>query len=95
MTIRKAPRTIDAALAQFVSSAPDAQAESEKLPATQALASRTPRRNPKPPAGHITQISLKLTQGDLDQVDAAASAQRLTRAGFIRQSIFSAIRQLG
>lgn len=95
MTIKKAPRPIDAALAKFVSSAPDARAGLGNPPAAQPVTSQKNRKNPKPSADQITQITLKLSQGDLDQVDAAASAQRLSRAGFIRQAVFSAIRQLG
>lgn len=39
----------------------------------------------------LQQISMTISKADLARVDAAAKKQRISRAGFIRQSIFKAI----
>ena len=41
--------------------------------------------------GNLKQISLTISKEDLARVDAAAKKQRISRAGFIRQSIIAAI----
>jgi hypothetical protein len=80
---------------EFMNGAPDAAAHPDpRLEATGragTAANGKPRKNPKPAADETVQIALKLTQGDLDRIDEAAAAQRISRAGFIRQAVFKSI----
>lgn len=56
---------------------------------------RSGRKKMHPPKApnETVQIALKLTQGDLDKLDAAAAERRISRAAFIRQAIFNSIAQ--
>ena len=50
-----------------------------------------PRVSDKKQPGETVQIALKMTQADLDLIDAAAAVQRLSRASFIRMAVFKFI----
>jgi|JI8StandDraft_1071087.scaffolds.fasta_scaffold1556492_1 hypothetical protein len=47
-----------------------------------------PKLLPKRAPNETVQIALKVSQGDLDLIDAAATGSRLSRAAFIRTAIF-------
>lgn len=98
MTIRKPPRPTpqppldEKKMAEFMNAAPDAAAHPDpRLEPTGRATSGKPRKSPKPAADETVQIALKLTQGDLDRIDEAAAAQRISRAGFIRMAAFKLI----
>ena len=91
MSNKKAPRLNEDALDKFVSAAPDSQATATPAPA----ASKSTRKTPKPDPQQTIQIALKMSQGDLDQIDDAAAKKRISRSGFIRQAVFEVIRQTG
>lgn len=90
MSIKKpAPRsdqkTVEAALDKFVAAAPGATAPAE--PGRYMKAGR-PKTLAKKNPGDTVQIALKVSQADLDLIDAAADAQRVSRAAYIRIAVF-------
>ena len=97
MSIRKPallPRD-DKKFADFVAAAPDgaASARLQEQPEHKAAAGgkRKPRIKPKPDPNETVQIALKVSQGDLDRIDAAAAKRGISRAGFFRMAAFKLI----
>ena len=95
MSIKKAvvkttTQAVDAALEKFVASAPDAPKSDPETP-VRAMRVGAPKTLPKKAPNETVQIALKLTQADLDKIDAAAAEQRTTRASFIRMAVFKVI----
>jgi len=94
MTIRKSPRTVpqrpidEKQMEQFVNAAPDGAVRPDSV---SRITGAQKRKVPKPAADEIVQIALKLTQGDLDRIDEAAAAKRISRAGFLRMAAFRLI----
>lgn len=77
---------VEAALDKFVAAAPGASAPA--APTGRYMKAGRPRKNPKKQPGDTVQIALKVSQADLDLIDAAADAQRVSRAAYIRIAVF-------
>jgi len=79
----------------MTNNSPDLFANSKDAEAVATSASRERyMRNGRPKVlarkqpNETVQIALKVTQGDLDKIDAAAGAKRLSRAAYIRVAVF-------
>lgn len=102
MSIKKAvipPKSqsvsVEAALEKFIAAAPGAPKATVPAAAPSAVGRSMkvgrPRVSDKKQPGETVQIALKMTQADLDLIDAAAAVQRLSRASFIRMAVFKFI----
>lgn len=78
-----APKTNEAALAAFISGAPDG-----------APAAETPAV-PRKMIGKQTAISLALPPDLLEKIDQMANSLSITRAGFIKQALTRAVNSEG
>jgi hypothetical protein len=80
------PKAVEAALDKFVNAAPGATAPAE--PVGRYMKAGRPKTLAKKNPGDTVQIALKVSQADLDLIDAAADAQRVSRAAYIRIAVF-------
>lgn len=93
MAIQKpAPRSTAAdpaaALEAFVAAAPGGAATASAPAPARYMKAGRPRTLAKKEPGETVQIALKVSQADLDLIDAAAAAQRVSRAAYIRLAVF-------